>query len=120
MNNEIMSRVLQALDLAQNLLENSGHHDTILAAYSELRTELTDTINSTQCVWPMCKSEEFQNKLATEVNHELIGYVTGNYVSVEHGLNLEEISYILYGHMEPGTMKYLLDKFQSKLHEKNI
>ena len=81
MNNEIMSRVLQALDVAQSLLEKSSHHPTIIAAYDELRTELDTTINSTQCVWPMCKSEEFQNKLASQVKDELIGNVNENVVA---------------------------------------
>ena len=45
---ELLRQVLEALDLAQALLEKSSHHGTTLSAYNALRAALEQTAPQTQ------------------------------------------------------------------------
>ena len=54
MNREILQKALDALDIAQSLLERSQHYDQILNAYTSLRDELAKPEQEPYC-WVQSK-----------------------------------------------------------------
>ena len=54
MNCEVMQKTLDALDIAQSLLERSQHYDQVLNAYTLLRVELAKSKQEPYC-WVQSK-----------------------------------------------------------------
>jgi hypothetical protein len=68
--------------IAQDDAARSGYEIEALEVEIEALKSPTDTSQSHTCTWPTCKSEAYQDALATQVHAELIGQKPVDVVNV--------------------------------------